>query len=446
MSNLRLAWTGSYEDLKNLVGEELKLNGTWQQPGGYKKVFTYNETSISWLKDKKTLTFEGKDSKQFKRMFCSALLGEYIVLNSNQAGVSVEAVTDNSNDKIRSCLCPNYSDEIKDLHSGQLVHGEAIQSLGESVSKINEVLFELKDLVYKTSKYKNIENIPESTVNACRVDDADQRIFMNKLLSTSGNNSIVIDDERVSDKNSNKGTSAWTRFQTIQSMNNQETATDNDSVVLIDLEDPDGSTDMNNLPSGIDNKQNNTGGTVANDSFINHSNPNKPINYADEPVVQDSLTSFDHLLKEKAGLNANMYRRKRNQVHNATTNRTHFSKPNYWRSQNSKPRHHNRFSNKPRNPTFQRRRNTFNRVDRIEDPRHSQTNFPSKNFRSGRHRKIPKSRRTVDNTHTRSSLISPKYRMKSFQSKSELQLEDMESWEAYLQLVNRTLDQFGTLV
>ena len=38
MSNLRLAWTGSYEDLKNLVGEELKLNGTWQQPGGYKKV------------------------------------------------------------------------------------------------------------------------------------------------------------------------------------------------------------------------------------------------------------------------------------------------------------------------------------------------------------------------------------------------------------------------
>ena len=181
-------------------------------------------------------------------------------------------------------------------------------------------------------------------------------------------------------------------------------------------------------------------------TLIKHSNPNKPINYADEPVVQDSLTSFDHLLKEKAALNTNMYCHKRNQVHNATTNRTHFSKPNYWRSQNSKLRHHNCFSNKPRNHTFQRRRNTFNRVDRIEDPRHSQTNFPSKNFRSGRHRKIPKPRRTVDNTHTRSSLISPKYKMKTFQSKSELQLEDMESWEAYLQLVNRTLDQFGTLV
>ncbi len=82
---------------------------------------------------------------------------------------------------------------------------------------------------------------------------------MNNLLSISDNNGIVIDDERVSDKNSNNGTS-------------QQTATDNDSVVLIDLEDPDENTNMNNLPSGIDNdKQNNTGGTLVNDSFMKHS-------------------------------------------------------------------------------------------------------------------------------------------------------------------------------
>ena len=298
MSNLHLAWSGSYEDLKKLVGEEVKLNGTWQQPGRYKKVFTDNETSISWLKDKKTLTFEGKESKQFKRMFCSVLLGEYIDSNSNQARVSMEAVTDNSNDKICSCLCPNYSDEIKNLHSGQLIHGEAIQSLGESVSKINEVLLDLKDSVYKTSKYKNVENIPESTVNACRIDDADQRAIMNNLPLTSDNCGTAIDDERV---NSNNGTSAWTRFQTIQTMNNQPTATDNDSVILIDLEESDENTSMNNLPSAIDNdKQNNTG----------------PTSHTDEPVVQDSLISFDHLLREKAALNANLYRQKRNQVLN----------------------------------------------------------------------------------------------------------------------------------
>ncbi len=131
---------------------------------------------------------------------------------------------------------------------------------------------------------------------------------MNNLLSISDNNSIVIDDERVSDINSNNGTSAWTRFQTIRTMNNQPTATDNDSVLLIDLEESGENASMNNLPSAIENdKQNNTGGTVVNDSFMKHRNPKKPISHADEPVVQGSLISFDHLLKEKAALNATMH-------------------------------------------------------------------------------------------------------------------------------------------
>ncbi len=73
-----------YEDLKKLVGEELKPNGTWQQPGGYKKVFIYNETSISWSKDKKTLISRGKSqSNLIKRMLCCVLLREDIVLNFN---------------------------------------------------------------------------------------------------------------------------------------------------------------------------------------------------------------------------------------------------------------------------------------------------------------------------------------------------------------------------
>ena len=50
------------------------------------------------------------------------------------------------------------------------------------------------------------------------------------------------------------------------------------------------------------------------------------------------------------------------------------------------------------------------------------------------------------NTDTRASQINPACKMNPFQSKSELQLGETESWEAYLQLVNRTLDQIGTLV
>jgi hypothetical protein len=168
---------------------------------------------------------------------------------------------------------------------------------------------------------------------------------------------------------------------------------------------------MNNLPSATDKeKQYNTRGPVVNDSLMKYRNPNKP-------VVQDSLTSFDHLLKEKAALNANMHRHKRNQVQNSPTNRTHFSKPNYRRNQFSEPKHQYR-----------------------------QANFPSKIFRSGRYRRIPKPRTTADNTDTRESQINPAYKMNPFKSKSELQLGETESWEAYLQLVNRTLDQFGTLV
>ncbi len=154
MSDLRLAWTGSYEDLKKLVGEELKLNGTWQQPGGYKKVFTYSETSISWLKDKKTLTFEGKESKQLKQMLCYVLLGEDIVLNSNQAGVSVESVTDNSKDKMCSCLCLDHSDEIKNLHLGQLVH-----SVNRSL-KLTKFCSSLKIQFIKPQSIKTLKIFP----------------------------------------------------------------------------------------------------------------------------------------------------------------------------------------------------------------------------------------------------------------------------------------------
>jgi hypothetical protein len=149
---------------------------------------------------------------------------------------------------------------------------------------------------------------------------------------------------------------------------------------------------------------------------MKYTNPNKPVSHADEPVVQDSLTSFDHLPKEKAALNTNMHRHKRNQVHNSPTNRTRFSKPNYRRNQFSKPKHQYR-----------------------------QIFFPSKNFRSGRYRRIPKPRTTAKNTDTRGSQINPTCKVKPFQSKSELQLGETESWKAYLQFVNRTLDQFGTL-
>ena len=63
-----------------------------------------------------------------------------------------------------------------------------------------------------------------------------------------------------------------------------------------------------------------------------------------------------------------------------------------------------------------------------------------KNHLSGRYR-IP-----VCNTHTGTNLFNPIYKMNPSQLKSDLQLIDKDPWEAHLQQINSTLDQFGTLV
>ena len=63
-----------------------------------------------------------------------------------------------------------------------------------------------------------------------------------------------------------------------------------------------------------------------------------------------------------------------------------------------------------------------------------------KNHLSGRYR-IP-----VCNTQTGTNLFNPIYKMNPSQLKSDLQLIDKDPWEAHLQQINSTLDQFGTLV
>ena len=45
-AHLSFAWTGDFESLKQLVGENLKLVGSWSQPGGDKKVFS-SSTNVS---------------------------------------------------------------------------------------------------------------------------------------------------------------------------------------------------------------------------------------------------------------------------------------------------------------------------------------------------------------------------------------------------------------
>lgn len=70
LKSLGLAWSGDFESLKTFVSESLKLNGTWSQPGGDKKIFTGKDVSIIWRKNKNFLAFEGVKANQQKEEIC----------------------------------------------------------------------------------------------------------------------------------------------------------------------------------------------------------------------------------------------------------------------------------------------------------------------------------------------------------------------------------------
>ena len=199
MANLSLAWTGDYNSLKSLVKDELKLDGIWEQPGGYKKVFTSSDfTSISWLKDKKILTIVGKDSEELKQKLFSMLIWEdTAALNSEQAGVNMREPNHHCQVTHES-QCPDYSLDIESLHSGQLTHGQAIQTLGESINNVNEMLSELKDLVHQNIKPKIVESNVESvrvTTDEC-IAEANMHIIRRNSPTRVNNCTIIIDDDR----------------------------------------------------------------------------------------------------------------------------------------------------------------------------------------------------------------------------------------------------------
>lgn len=71
--NLKLAWSGDLVSLKLFVEKSLKLDGIWSSPGGEKKLFKNDNTSIIWLKNKRYLSIEGEHAKEIKRRMLSII-------------------------------------------------------------------------------------------------------------------------------------------------------------------------------------------------------------------------------------------------------------------------------------------------------------------------------------------------------------------------------------
>ena len=70
---LCFAWAGDFECLKRFVSEDLQLNGTWSQPGGDKKLFTFDDSVIIWRKNKNLLYLDGEKAGDVMKELCKQI-------------------------------------------------------------------------------------------------------------------------------------------------------------------------------------------------------------------------------------------------------------------------------------------------------------------------------------------------------------------------------------
>ena len=137
-SGLSLAWSGDFDSLKEFLCETCDFVGNWCQPGGDKKVFSVNDdSSISWGKSKKVLSFNGPLASQLMRDLCKRL--------SEQEAYTSDFVDEHSAENAGQLSKSEDIDmEIEDLKAGQMQNGKAIKALSDSILGILPVISEFQ--------------------------------------------------------------------------------------------------------------------------------------------------------------------------------------------------------------------------------------------------------------------------------------------------------------
>ena len=139
---------------------------------------------------------EGFRRTQTKVIF-DANLGDTAALSSEQVRVNTREPNHHCQ-VTHASRCPDYSLDIESLRSGQMTHGQAIQTLGESINKVNEMLSELKDLVHQNIMPKigesNVESVRVTTDK--RIAEANMHIIRRNSPTRVNNCTIIIDDDR----------------------------------------------------------------------------------------------------------------------------------------------------------------------------------------------------------------------------------------------------------
>ena len=137
-SGLSLAWSGDFDSLKEFICKTCDFVGNWSQPGGDKKVFSFNDdSSISWRKSKKVLSFNGPQASQLMRDLCKRL-------SEQEAYTSDFADEHSVENACQSSKSVDIDMEIEDLKAGQMQNGEAIKALSDSILGILPVISEFQ--------------------------------------------------------------------------------------------------------------------------------------------------------------------------------------------------------------------------------------------------------------------------------------------------------------
>ena len=209
-ASLGFAWTGDFESLKQFVDKNLKLVGSWSQPGGDKKVFSSDaNVTIIWRKNKNSLNVNGEGASNILR----ELFG-YICDHDDEEYMH--------NFDRPSSDVSDVKEAIEDLRIGQLVNTEAVQALADSISLISSEISTLKQIkanfhrddseIAESSTEENTHSKQQCQTKACVSDNANSNdLSISETTNACKNNGSVNNsllDETLSSKNEGKqGTS-----------------------------------------------------------------------------------------------------------------------------------------------------------------------------------------------------------------------------------------------
>ena len=183
-NKLSLAWTGDYESLKQFVHETCKLDGSWDQPGGDRKLFTVGDSKILWKKNKSLLSFDGPRANVLREELCSRLC-------ERNDGNLDPVVVHNTGSVHSSKLSDLYSD-IEHIKQDQLANGEAIRSLSESILHITSAISEFRNYI-GNNKTSLSERVSTRSINHNENSENGNQVIAQDPIEIDDNDSIVTD-------------------------------------------------------------------------------------------------------------------------------------------------------------------------------------------------------------------------------------------------------------